>query len=450
MKAENKKDSNRRIQAIATSLQSQFKSGNKFKAILVMIRLLGGLIKRIMSEHRTTEIAVNVFRELTHVFYNRKICLEDPIVKMSINNGDKSLEYYQSEFNKKNSKYYKLSTINTLIFNAALDNEGVLWVISSNKVLKSYNKGDTCEVIYEFDESIRGIFISSKNYIFTSCGGCLYRSKNAGQSFEKILTFSEEFTVLENRSITEDDKKRLFVGEYGNKRDTKQNKIVNAWIYWSNDDGDSWEKTDFLCKDGATHVHMLQFNPYEKKLYLAEGDSKKRLWVNESMECFSKFYKSNNNEKKGWRLLRKGMIDTGGYLCMTGFENSTYLGTDYAGGINFLVHFDDDYKFTKYSMTGKYRKNPIKKLAIMKGSSGNEIFGFSHNQLHSHKLGNGTFSFNESTGEAKLIVDQRYFYKKTMFVAPAKPFDVNCFLFIKFGEVTMRLDFIGSTDASDI
>lgn len=443
METENRKNSTKRIQDIATSLQSQIKSGNKFTAIVVMFRLLVELIQRIISEKRTTEITVNILREFTHFFYKRKIYLESTSVEININNGEKCLEDFKNEFNKNNSQHYKLTTINTLIFNAALDNHGVLWIISGNKLLKSYNKGDTCEVIYEFNQSIRGIFISSKNYIFTSCCGCLYRSVNSGKSFEKILTFSHEFTLLQNRSITEDDKKRLFVGEYGNKRDSKQKWITNAWIYWSNDDGNSWEKTDFLSKDGATHVHMLQFNPYDKKLYLAEGDSKKRLWVNEDMKCFSEFNKSNSNHKTGWKLLRKGMIDTGGYLCMTGFENSTYVGTDYAGGTNFLVHFDRDYKFKKYCMKGKYRKNPIKKLAIMRGPSGNEIFGFSHNQLHSSKLGNGTFSFNEKTGKAKLIVDQKYFYNKTMFVAPAKPFDINYFLFIKFNDITMRLDWIG-------
>ena len=233
---------------------------------------------------------------------------------------------------------------------------------------KSSDNGKSIALIKEFPKSIVSIFISSQNTIFVCVKGTVYRSLDSDGSFKKSLDLSSSESYFRfNYGMTETPNKTLIIGEYGNVWNQRGWRNL-AYLYFSSDDGESWESSDFLIKKGANkHVHMVWYSKLLNKIVVTDGDNKKRLWVSDSLNPF-------DLKKLKWKLINKFHIQMGGYVSTTESDEKILFGTDYLGGTNFLVESRDCQKFSKKILPDPYRKSPIMKLVQRKSKKGNEIW----------------------------------------------------------------------------
>ena len=231
-----------------------------------------------------------------------------------------------------------------------------------NTVLyKSEDNGKTLEKLHTFKWVIKAIFISKEDVIFVDTKGEIYRSEDAGKTFELSLELSEEdSSIFHHYGMTQTPSGELLVGEYGNV--AKDGLWANiAYIYGSSDLGKTWERSDFLKKQGVNkHVHMIKYSKLLDRLILADGDNKKQLWISKSLENF-KF------SQNPWNLITKFHLQMGGYTSMVETDSKMILGTDYLGGTNFLVETTDGKNFSKKVIPDPYRRSPVHDL-IRRGS----------------------------------------------------------------------------------
>ena len=83
--------------------------------------------------------------------------------------------------------------------------------------------------------------------------------------------------------MTELPDKTLIIGEYGNVWENNRWR-KSAYLYFSVDMGETWEKSDFLIKKGANkHVHIVKYSKLLDKIFVADGDNKKKLWISDSI-----------------------------------------------------------------------------------------------------------------------------------------------------------------------
>ncbi len=237
---------------------------------------------------------------------------------------------------------------NDTIYGCLADDNTVLY--------KSIDQGKTLEKLHTFKWVIKAIFISQEDVIFVDTKGEIYRSDDAGKSFALSLNLSEEdSSIFHHYGMTQTPDGKLFVGEYGNV--AKEGLWANiAYIYGSSDLGKSWERSDFLKKQGVNkHVHMIKYSKVLDRVILADGDNKKQLWISKDLTTFT-------FSENPWNLVTKFHIQMGGYTSMVETEDSLIFGTDYLGGTNFLVETSDGKKFTKKVIPDPYRRSPVHDL----------------------------------------------------------------------------------------
>jgi len=241
---------------------------------------------------------------------------------------------------------------------------------NENTVLyKSNDNGKTLKKLHTFKWVIKAIFISQEDVIFVDTKGEIYRSDDGGESFELSLELSEEdSSIFHHYGMTQIPSGALLVGEYGNV--AKEGLWANiAYIYCSSDLGKTWERSDFLKKQGVNkHVHMIKYSHLLDRLILADGDNKKQLWISKPLENF-KF------SQNPWNLITKFHIQMGGYTSMVETDSKMILGTDYLGGTNFLVETTDGKNFSKKVIPDPYRRSPVHDLI----KRGNEIWSVLNN-----------------------------------------------------------------------
>jgi hypothetical protein len=233
---------------------------------------------------------------------------------------------------------------------------------------KSTDSGKTVILLNRFPENIKSIFVSSQNTILVCLKGSLYRSSDAGKSFEKVLDLGSPISFFRfNNAITETPDKVLLAGEYGNIWDkTGWRKL--AYIYSSSDDGKTWKTSDFLIqKKTNKHVHIVRYSKLLDKLMVADGDNYKRLWLSDSL-------RSSNAANPNWNVVNKFHIQMGGYTAVVESNGKVIFGTDYQGGTNFLVETSDGKKFSKKIVPDPYRRSPIDNMVIRKSKTGDEIW----------------------------------------------------------------------------
>ncbi|MFD4930803.1 WD40/YVTN/BNR-like repeat-containing protein [Peribacillus butanolivorans] len=283
-----------------------------------------------------------------------------------------------------------------------VNNEEMWGVISPrlHVLVKSSDEGNSYTDVFSFPSIIDSLYVSRHNKIFVCCAGKVYKSKDNGATFDVVLKLStSESYFLHDYGITEDEKGTIFIGEYGNIWSGKNGWKNIAFIYLSKDNGETFNQTDFFIKQGANkHIHIIRFCSYFKQLFLTDGDNKKRIWINESMQNFTK--KSSGNEH-GWMLMNKRHINTGGYLSVISLTDGILFGSDYLGGTNFLIKIRDSKKLEKKILPDPIRRNPISNLVNVKSSNGNQIWVNSRNDLGS-KHSKSMLFYSNDNGETWL------------------------------------------------
>jgi len=233
---------------------------------------------------------------------------------------------------------------------------------------KSAGFGKALERLYVFPEKIKDIFISSQNTIIVCVKGSIYRSFDHGYSFEKSLELgSPESFFRFNNAVTETPTGLILIGEYGNIWDEKGWRNL-ANIYFSNDDGKTWQKSEFLKEYGTNkHVHVVKYSRLLNRIFLADGDNYKKLWISDTLD-------SIDIKNFIWHPINKYHIQLGGYTSCVEFKGRILFGTDYQGGTNFIVETRDGVKFSKQILPDPYRRSPIDNMVLRRSRSSIEIW----------------------------------------------------------------------------
>jgi hypothetical protein len=255
-----------------------------------------------------------------------------------------------------------------LFFNSQGEIYGCLYP-EDQDLYKSIDNGKSVVFVKRFPEQIKSLFISSQNTIFVCIKGAVYKSSDGGASFKKSLVLgSPESFFRHNNEMTETPDQTLIIGEYGNVWEkTSWRKL--PFLYFSSDEGETWERSDFLIDKGTNkHVHIVKYSKLFNKVYMADGDNYKKLWVNDSFSLAD----LKNPDK--WKPVNKFHIQMGGYTSVIENDEKILFGTDYQGGTNFVVETTDGEKFTNKIVPDPYRRSPIDNMVQRKSKNGNEIW----------------------------------------------------------------------------
>lgn len=233
---------------------------------------------------------------------------------------------------------------------------------------KSLDGGESIIFLKTFPRSIKSMFISSQNTIFVCVEGTVYKSSDGGASFEESLELSSSESYFKyNNAMTETPGQALVIGEYGNVWD-KEGWRKLAYLYFSSDSGETWEKSDFLIRNGINkHVHLVKYSRLLDKILVADGDNKKKLWISDPIG-------SSDMKDLKWKPANRFHIQMGGYTSSAESDGKILFGTDYLGGTNFIVESRDCEKFTKRVVPDPYRRSPIDNMVQRKSKRGNEIW----------------------------------------------------------------------------
>jgi hypothetical protein len=235
-------------------------------------------------------------------------------------------------------------------------------------VYKSTDAGKTIRLLGSVPGRIKSVFVSSRGTVFASVKGAVYRGRDDGQSFEKAIELaSPESFFRHSYAMTETPDGTLIMGEYGNVWEKGSwRKLAN--LYFSEDDGKTWRKSDFLIQKGTNkHVHIVRYSPLLNRILVCDGDNKKKLWVSEPVT-------SSTAQNPHWKPITRFHIQTGGYTSVAESDGRAFFGTDYQGGTNFIVDTLDGRKFRKRIVPDPYRRSPIHNLVARKSKKGEEVW----------------------------------------------------------------------------
>jgi photosystem II stability/assembly factor-like uncharacterized protein len=251
------------------------------------------------------------------------------------------------------------------------NNEEILGCLYSHnqELYKSSDHGKTITFLTRFPERIKSIFVSSQNIIFVCVKGAVYTSSDHGLSFHKSLEMaSTESFFRHNNEITETPDGTLIIGEYGNVWDKNRWRKL-AYVYFSSDNGETWERSDFLIKQGVNkHVHLVKYSKSLDRLFVADGDNKKKLWL------VAPSNQSGFKDPSKWKPVNKFHIQMGGYTSVVESDGMILFGTDYQGGTNFLVSTKDGKTYDKRIVPDPYRRSPIDNMVLRQSKGGTEIW----------------------------------------------------------------------------
>ena len=234
---------------------------------------------------------------------------------------------------------------------------------------KSMDNGGSVIFVERFPEAVKSIFVSSQNTIFVCIKGAVYKSSDSGGSFKKSLDLgSSESFFRHNNAMTETPDGTLIIGEYGNIWD-KNGWRKLAYLYFSSDNGETWDRSDFLIKQGTNkHVHLVKYSRLFDKIFMADGDNYKKLWVSDALNS------SDLMNPSKWKPVTRFHIQMGGYTSVVESDGKILFGTDYQGGTNFVVETRDGEKFDKRIVPVPYRRSLIDNMILRKSKRGIEIW----------------------------------------------------------------------------
>jgi hypothetical protein len=234
---------------------------------------------------------------------------------------------------------------------------------------KSSDDGQSIQLVCRFPAAIKSLFVSTRNTVFVCIKGQVYRGSAADGCFEPCLALSTpESFFRHNNEMTETPAGTLIIGEYGNVWDPSGWRAI-PYLYFSDDDGVTWTRSDFLVGAGVNkHVHIVRYSNLLNKVFMADGDNKKKLWVTDALTPPAL------GSRAHWRPINRFHIQMGGYTSIAESRQRVLLGTDYQGGTNFVVSTEDGKSFSKRVVPDPYRRSPIDNMVERTTRAGNEVW----------------------------------------------------------------------------
>jgi hypothetical protein len=259
-----------------------------------------------------------------------------------------------------------------LIYRCPLDDSSSIYgclLPHDRNLYVSDDRGKSIRLIHTFPQPIKSIFVSSKETIFVCVKGSVYTSWDGGTAFQKTLNLgSPESFFRHNNAMTEMPDGTLIIAEYGNVwEQTRWKKL--PYLYFSRDNGRTWQRTDFLIGEGINkHLHLVKYSTSLDRVFIADGDNKKKVWISDSNNP------ADLMKVSGWTPINKYHIQMGGYTSVVEHDGTIYFGTDYQGGTNFLVSTRDGKRYEKQIVPDPYRRSPIDNMVLRKSKHGTEIW----------------------------------------------------------------------------
>ncbi len=113
---------------------------------------------------------------------------------------------------------------------------------------------------------IHNLICLASNALICVADGVVFRSADQGSTFLPVFSEFQGRRPL-RMGICQDDAGRIYLGEYWSNRERE---AVRLWR--SDDDGVTWHTVHIWPAGSARHVHFVQFDPYEKLIWLGTGD----------------------------------------------------------------------------------------------------------------------------------------------------------------------------------
>jgi hypothetical protein len=287
--------------------------------------------------------------------------LDDPDVAMRLDHvmRARGLSISRSEHNWK-----------VLVGNAEGERFGCLYPDDTD-LYKSIDDGKTVAFLKRFPQRIKSLFVSSRDAIFVCVEGAVYRSPDGGASFAKVLDLGSSVSFFRhNNGMTETPDGTLIISEYGNSWTGKGWEKL-AYLYFSADDGETWQTSDFLIRGGTNkHVHLVKYSSLFDKVFMADGDNYKKLWVTDATSA------EDLVDADRWKAVTRLHVQTGGYTSVVETEEKILFGTDYQGGTNFIVESADGETFVKRVMPDPHRRSPIINMVQRRSRRRTEIWAY--------------------------------------------------------------------------
>lgn len=333
--------------------------------------ILRPLFHRKLSIQNILNVFLNLFRakkimellsflyweiKYTLSFYKKKDIIQfldtDPLYELK--HIKQKINIVSSGYTVTNSKYnwsYSVENFSSL-WGCLFEDETKLYqLISKDKLVECY----------QFNNKITGLYIDKLNNIYTCVNGIIYKSKDEGCTFNKVLKLSTENSYFLKDAFTETPTGELFIGEYANI--WKNNDwIFVGYLYHSKDHGDNWETLDFLKRQNVNkHIHIIKWSNMINGLILSEGDNKKRIWVTKSTTNLNA---TSNILADGWKKVNKYHIQKGGHTAMVELNGEIIFGSDYMGGTNFLISTKDMLRFNEKVVPNPHRRCLFRRMLI--------------------------------------------------------------------------------------
>ena len=126
-------------------------------------------------------------------------------------------------------------------------------------------------------KGIWGGLVLQSGSILVYCNPYIYRSTDGGHTYDQVhkLRTAPEVKAMLHAGWCEDGNGSVYYGEYG-----MENK-AETHIMKSSDDGVTWAPVCTFPKGAVRHVHAVQYDPFDKLLWVATGDA--------DMECMIAF-----------------------------------------------------------------------------------------------------------------------------------------------------------------
>lgn len=236
-------------------------------------------------------------------------------------------------------------------------------------LVRSSDDGATITFLARFPERIKSLYVSRNGMILVCVKGTVYRSSDGGNSFSNCLELgSGESFFRHNNEVTETPDGTLIMGEYGNVWQGSRWRPL-AYLYFSSDNGATWDRSDFLIGRGTNkHVHLVRYSRLFDKVFMADGDNYKKVWTCDVPTA------AGVRDPACWRPINRYHIQMGGYTSVVETGGRLIFGTDYQGGTNFIVSTRDGETFEKRIVPDPYRRSPIDNMVLRCTQAGNEIW----------------------------------------------------------------------------
>lgn len=163
---------------------------------------------------------------------------------------------------------------NIALDNLTMDEQGFALGTKGRSLYRIIDKHGNVERIYTSPDPIQGLHVMPEGTIILSTDvdrwspttpNTIYRSQNAGKSFEIIKTINGGCAL--SWSMASDANGNLFLGEYG-PRGVGFSK--NVWK--SLDNGDSWHLIFRAPNVDGVHIHRVAVDPFTNFLWITHGD----------------------------------------------------------------------------------------------------------------------------------------------------------------------------------